>query len=348
MKRFTVAVVTISGVILGPACQALVGIEDRVEAPLGDEAGAPDTSTTTPETGGGDAPVDVAIDTTPPFEPSKNCPVNCLPVAPNGWKGPSATYDGAPGTKPALCPSWYTEKEIEANQGMTAAAHTCDCGTAKITGRSCSWTVRNCNGGGIIAKVSSCALVDDVNNLFSFKIDSPFFTAGSCSYPNQKTVAPAPSFTKTNVACGLKEPTACDSDGGARPDCVAAPVPDQPYGKICIHKEGEVPCPSADYANRFVAYKNVDDKRVCSACSGTANAGTCGSGKWSIRGAVGDCDVVNLSPDKDINTCYSSADGSEVIDVSNLGPSSGTCTTTAGTPSGIATAIDPVTFCCNL
>lgn len=352
-RRFSVTVVALSGCILGPACQAIVGIEDRVEAPA--DAGGPDTTTTTPipdAAGVTDADADpCAANPTsclePDAAPPANCPANCLPPAPAGWKGPSATYDGAAGTKPASCPTGYTEKEVEAHQGMTAATHSCDCGTPLIKDRRCTFTVRNCNGGGIIAKVSGCSLVDDQNNLFSFKLDSPFFTAGSCTYPDQKPVAPPPSFAKTNVACGFPQAAACLSDGGGRPDCVAAPVPDQPYGKVCIHKDGEVPCPSADYANRFVAYKNVDDKRTCSACSGTASAGSCGT-KWSIRADLMACNTVNLSPDKSLDTCYSSADGSEVIDTNTMQPSSGTCTTTAGTPSGIASSIDPVTFCCNL
>lgn len=351
-RRFALAVVTLSGWIIGPACQSIVGIEDRVEAPPLDSTSA-DASSATDSAVGADADADpCAANPTsclaPDAAPPANCPASCLPPAPEGWKGPSATYDGAEATKPAACPTGYTEKEVDAHQGMTAAAATCDCGTPVIKDRRCTFSVRDCNGGGIIAKVSGCGLVDDPNNLFSFKLDSPFFSPGSCTYPNQKTVAPAPSFAKTNVACGLPQVSACVADGSARPDCVAVPVPDQPYGKVCIHKDGELPCPSADYANRFVAYKKVDDTRTCSACSGSVNAGgSCGT-KWSIRSNLGQCDIPNLTPDKDLGTCYSSADGSEFIDTNTMQPGSGTCTTTAGTPSGVASSVEPVTFCCNL
>jgi hypothetical protein len=82
MKRFTVAVVGLSGFILGPACQALVGIEDRVEAPATDDGGAADGMTNpTTDDGSTDAPADgpcanescVDPDAAPPL----GCPAGC-------------------------------------------------------------------------------------------------------------------------------------------------------------------------------------------------------------------------------------------------------------------------------
>lgn len=350
MKRFSVAVVTICGCIIGPACQAIVGIGDRVEAPPLDDGGPPDVVGSAddgaPDTSTGDPcaanPTDcVDEDAGPPI----GCPVGCAAPAPTGWKGPTAVYDGSESEKPASCPTWYTQKEVEAHQGMTSTAHSCDCGTPVITHPRCTFTVRNCNGGGIIAKTSGCQLIEDTNKLFSFELDSPFLTPGSCAYPNQKTVAPPLSFAKTNVGCALPEAGACVTNDGARPECVAAPVPEQPYGTVCIHKDGQVPCPNNDYGKRFVAFKNVDDARTCSACTGTASAGTCGT-KWSIRGNLAQCDIANLNPDKNLDTCYSSVDGSEYIDTNSAQPQPSTCTTTAGTPTGSVKSIDPVTFCC--
>jgi hypothetical protein len=276
MKRFTLAVVAISGWILGPACQSIVGIEDRSEAPpLGGPDGGDDVVTGLP-----DVVTQPDADAEPPPLPAVGCPDGCLPRPPTGWTGPSATYDGAPATKPADCPAGYSVKEIDAHQNMTPTPAVCECGTGTVSGRFCTATVTGyadlCLGGVVSLGSGTTAqgCFTTVNSATDFKVNSPVLTPGTCSFPNAKTTLPELSFGKVDVACGLSQTTQCAD----RPECVVTPVPDQPYGRLCIHKEGEFSCPSEDYSVKFVAYKKVDDSRACTACTADPQGTGCGTG----------------------------------------------------------------------
>lgn len=89
---------------------------------------------------------------------------------------------------------------------------------------------------------------------------------------------------------------------------------------------------------------SVDDTRTCTACMGTPSDGTCGT-QFGTRGNELNCPSVPSPTDKQAGTtCTASA--SAVIDLQATIPA-GTCTTTAGLPSGEAKSIEPVTFCCN-
>lgn len=350
MKRFTVAVVAISGCIIGPACQAIVGIEDRVEAPSGDDASAGVESGTL-DTGSTTNTPDAQPDVVEEPIPSKGCPKDCLPVAPAGWKGPSAFYDGPAATKPTSCPTGYTEMEAEAHQGMTAAAASCDCGAFKITGRRCTatfltYTNAGCTAGEMaLAKLSGCSTNGDLDIGVHYKLSVPVATNGTCSYPNAKTTAPAPAYAKVNVTCSFKTPTVCSPE---RSDCVATPPPsDAAFGRLCIFKEGPAQCASEDYPAKFTAYKNVSDTRSCTACAGTANAATCGS-QYGFRGSELDCPNAPAPTTHNTNACYTWGGGGKVIDTLGFQPLSGTCALNApSTPTGTATSIDEVTYCCN-
>lgn len=348
MKRFTVAFVAISGCVLGPACQAIVGIEDRAEAPALGGAGdaAPDVVETVSP--GFDAQPDV--DAEPPPLPPAGCPAGCLPPAPTGWTGPSATYDGAPMTKPADCPAGYTVKEIDAHQNMTAAPAVCDCGTGTVSGRFCSAGISGyasqCLGGatdlGTVTTTQGC-FATVVNGPAAYKVAAPVLTAGACSFPNAKTTVPEPAFAKVDVACGLSEVTQC----AGRPECIATPAPAQPYGRLCIHKEGEHSCPSADYSVKLVAYKKVADSRACTTCTATPSGTGCATGQWVHRVSMKDCgDTLGVGTKYDANTCNTYSGAGTIVDITAWKPGAATCPVQGGAPSGTASSIEPVTLCC--
>ncbi len=355
MKRFTVAVVCLSGCVLGTACQAIVGIEDRSEAPF-DDAGSSDGASTTATDGGstGDTGAPCPPGATdcldPDAAPPAGCPTDCLPPAPAGWVGPSATYDGAESGKPTDCPATYDQKEVEAHVGMTAPAATCDCGTAVVTGRKCVADVvlfsqAGCNGTPTLEGTASSGtgcLTTVTSGKPAYRVETPTLVPGACTFPNAKTTLPPPTFDKVQVSCGAAQAKACET----RADCVATPAPAQPFTRLCIHKDGDVPCPSQDYAKRFVAHKKVDDTRACTACTATPTGGSCGT-SWGNRASAAMCVNVPAPNDKTVNTCYSYPGVGTVVDIGATGPSSATCTPAGGAPSGTATSEDPVTFCCN-
>jgi hypothetical protein len=357
MKRFTVAVVALSGCILGPACQAIVGIDDRIEAPALDDGGV--DGTTNPATGDDAGSTDAATDgpcaneacVEPDAAPPLGCPTGCQSPAPPGWKGPSAVYDDIESTKPAACPSAYPEKEVDAHQGMTAAPATCDCGTATLSDRKCTSTVLTFSDGACtmgqqaIGKVSGCFVTgSDIG--IRYQVTTGSLNAGTCSYPNAKTTLPAPAFTKVDVACGRTTIDVCPT----KAECVVAPAPEAPYGRLCIYKDGQAACPSLDYAKRFVAFTKITETRACTACSGTASGGACGT-NWGNQASSLQCPSISPPTDKVAGAggCYVYNGAGTVIDTGAMQPSGGTCTTTGGAATGTAVTdtASAVTFCCN-
>jgi hypothetical protein len=357
-KRFTLAVVALSGWVLGPACQAIVGIEDRVEAPGFDAASEPPSTPVVDDSGivekdGDPCAANPSSCLDPDAAPPKGCPTGCLPPAPADWKGPSATYDGAESTKPTACPTAYSKSELETHQGMTAAAATCACGAPVVTGRKCTASVVayadlclnvGTKLGTADSSLGQCFVTAGGGGAADYKVATPILVPGTCTYPNANTTKPAPSFQKVEVVCSQPQIAEC----AGRPECITTPAPDQPFGRLCIHKEGEHACPAADYAVRFVAYKTIDDTRACTACTATPTGGACGA-KWGQRFKQQDCSGMTLFPnDKDANACIDGYADGILIDIRGMGPTTGgDCGASGGTASGTASSIEPVTFCCN-
>lgn len=285
--------------------------------------------------------------------PSLGCPLGCLPPAPSGWVGPSAVYDGDPSAKPSACPSTYTQKEVETFQGLSASAAECNCGSPTFTGASCTATVVNypANGGcvsgtgtpqGTFSQTASgLRSCFQMLNAGSIKVSTADLDAGSCSFATPSTTLPDAGFTAQEMSCGLPQNAACSASAV----CVATPVPDAPFTRLCIHQDGDIACPSADYAQRFVASKSFTDTRACSACMGTVSGGTCGT-TWGIDGNSAQCQA--NAPDGSVTgvTCSAGLSIGTIIGGS-IGPAGLDCLQDGGAPSGSAAATDPVTFCCN-
>lgn len=340
MKRFTMGIVCLMACGLGPACQPIVGIEDRTEATgdavdAGSDAACPPGATDCLE---------------PDAEPPAGCPTGCLPPAPEGWTGPSATYDGAESGKPADCAGAgpYTVKEVEAHVGMTAEPATCTCGEAVPAARRCEadivhWNNSACSSGSLLYGTASTAVACTMTGGSAggyYSVDNVKLVAGTCTFPNATTTRPPRAFTKVELACGLPQPAAC----GGRADCTSAPTPGGAFARVCIHKNGDVACPSQDYANRFVAYKRTDDTRACTACAATPTGGSCGTA-WTTANAA-QCGAVFLPADKAAGTCYPYP-GPVHVSIAGMQPSPPTCTPSGGAPTGTVTSSEPVTFCCN-
>jgi hypothetical protein len=282
--------------------------------------------------------------------PSLGCPLGCLPPAPSGWTGPSAVYDGPSSTKPAACPATYTQKELEAFQGMDAGAAQCNCGAPTFTSY-CSaffvgYSTSGCTGLGTAetaftttaAGLTTCSEISE--GVSKIVISPPELTLDTCTFPSSTSTLPDAGFTAQQVSCGLPQNAACATSSV----CVATPVPDAPFTRLCIHKDGDTACPSADYSQRFVSNKNISDSRSCTACSGTpADAGTCGT----TIGVATDVPTCMATPPSGypVNTCVVGVAGHAVG--GNIAPTGLDCLQDGGAPGGTIAATDPVTFCCN-
>lgn len=313
-------------------------------APAGDDSGLPSGGD-----GGGAADSGLAPDAAPPL----GCPQGCLPPAPAGWTGPSAVYDGPEATRPTACSAPYTQQEIEAHQGMTAAAAVCSCGAPAFQGAKCTanvllWSEGTCSMGlplidGTATAGTVCHAIGTFDGNTDFiKLSTPTLTRGTCTYPAPP--APrltAPTFQAINLACGLPQAAAC----GERAGCTATPAPAAPFSRVCIHQEGDALCPSADYAKRFVAFRKLTDERRCEPCVGVTSDGACGT-KWGISPNTAQC--VTDTPMANAGTaCVANPGVGGLINIKAMAPTGITCTSAGGTPKGAASSSDAVTFCCN-
>lgn len=350
MKRFTVAVVALSGCVIGPACQAIVGIEDRVEAIAIDDAGPADvTKTPAAETS---VPTDAPTDTPVEVAPPAGCPANCLPVAPDGWKGPSAFFDGVPGEKPTECPAQYGVNELETHTGMSFAPATCICSAPVVKSRYCTATITIHSVGpckdigtveGTALSAGVCYTTKAASAPGGYVVGTPTLVPGTCTYPNLETTLPPPTFGKVQLACGRAQVPAC----GARLDCVDAPAVGAPFDRLCIHKEGEHDCPSADYSEKSVVYKGVDEARSCTPCTeGVPSGGVCGT-QWGLNSSQLACSSMAPQTLYQAGTCQTYPGAGRLVDINNMAPSAGTCPAPGGgAPAGDVKSSGPVTFCC--
>lgn len=255
-------------------------------------------------------------------------------------------FEGAASDKPG-CATPYTLPEVEAHAGLNAAPAACGCGEPVVEGARCTanvrlWATNTCNSGtplldGVVAS-DGCHVVRTFRS--HLDLSQPAFKQGTCTFPSETKTVPPSTVEKMHVACGLPQVASC----AARADCVAAPLPTAPFARLCIHKEGEELCPSADYAKRFVAYKTIDDQRGCSACSASIDGGKCGT-----QYGVGGCDAGTSPTTRDYDDCIDHPGLGAQINIRATGPTGVTCTKAAGIglPIGAASSTEPVTFCCN-
>jgi hypothetical protein len=297
------------------------------------------------EGGAGDAASDVAI--------QLDCPLACAAPAPPGWTGPSAVFDdttpdgGLPG-----CPQEYPALELEAYDGLDAGTPLCSCGGGAVSNASCAFDVLFYDAGLCTAApsrkssyvVTAGAGLDAACAPYvveqAYEVTTPVLDAGTCFFPDASAIVPPSGLGRSTVACALPRLASCE----ARPECVAAPSPGAPFGRICIHRDGESDCPNANYPARFVSYRTVDDHRACSPCLGsTLPPPACGT-MW-ITGTS--CDSEGFVGENGFGRCNETNPSSSSLQLNGLGPPAQTCTQDGGgLPTGDAGLTGPVTFCC--
>ncbi len=296
--------------LLGIAVSSLVGVVACVG----------DAPTTTPPTTNDAAANDAAANDTgtaadagPPDVAPVGCPAGCLPLAPAGWIGPSAVFDGPTAKKPTACPNdTYTQKELDGLQGVSSDPAVCNCGAPTFQGASCTavavdyYSDSTCTNAQLNLGTwanGDCKAPGSTPNGY-VKFGTPTLAdAGTCAFPNPTKTVPAPSYTAENVSCGSPSATTCPANA----KCAATPVPAAPFNRVCIHQDGDVACPAvAEYQKRFVTYRNLDDTRACSACTGTAAAAGC-TMAWVAVGNTLQCQSVASYPNVAGSSCVPSA-----------------------------------------
>jgi hypothetical protein len=332
--------------LLACACAGVLGVEEITVnegsvGPSGSEGGA---DAAPPDDRDVRVP-DLAPDAAPPI----NCPLGCLPPAPAGWVGPSAVFDDVATAKPNACPPLYTVREIDGHQGMKSTAAICGCGTPVNSGATCTVTVErgtfDCAEATdppepINVTATPCVSGTGADN--AAFLSTGVLARGSCSYPSPSTNVPALTFDKVNIACGLPQNASCANRG----DCVAAPIPDAPFTRLCLHAPGDIPCPSFDYGARTVVFERVEDDRACkfTGCTGTPSGGACGT-KFALTTPAQCAAGAPASSPYSLGNC-SGTGSALVFDMHAVVPSGVTCPPGTATASGTASSVSAVTFCC--
>jgi hypothetical protein len=290
-------------------------------------------------------------DLAPDAAPSLNCPLGCLPPPPPGWIGPSAVFAGPGESKPSGCPATYTVKEVDGHLGLRSSPAKCTCGAPTVVGVSCKLEVEvfdsaDCEaitGSGPLEVRVATSPCFALGNISAFEVRKVVpATTGTCTYPNPVKEIPALTFDRVDIACGLPQGGSC----ATRPDCTAAPVPDAPFTRVCLHAPGDISCPSVDYAVRFIAYETLEDTRSCdlTGCGNAPSADTCSKTfgyETAAQCADGGTGVYNRLPD----TCIQGGNAS--LNLRGIRPTS-TCPPPTATAVGTASSTGGVTtFCCN-
>jgi hypothetical protein len=206
---------------------------------------------------------------------------------------------------------------------------------------SCSYSYESYSDTGCQAKTGMAAVPPgcvDTSDRVAFKIATGT-VVGACTDPAAIIEKVPPNLDREIIACGLTTASACEN----RDDCVATPLPlDPPFTRLCIHKDGDIDCPSADYSARVVMHRKIDDTRACPACTGKLT-GTCAQSYNFFVDAPAACNTAGTGV---VGSCYPSSSIRAFIAPSTT-PTSTACSATPSMPTGEVRATDPVTFCCN-
>jgi hypothetical protein len=253
-RRIALVVGAASLASLGFACAGIIGIDDRLPDEVVEEAGVA---------------IDAAVpDTaTVPVPPGACTGTAKCVVVPDGWSLGSLAPQGRPG-----CTEGYGAPEdlVVASDGLGC---TCTC-TEKTPG-SCAapgatTTFRDYPTAGCNSSTSTYPLTvldggcanATIPTTPDVRVPTPSSAAPTCA----PDAGPAP--IKNGQACAVQG--ASCADGGV---CAGALPTNM---RLCIHRDGDVACPSG-YDKKFVAGSSaVGDTRKCGTCTCTPGS-QCGS-----------------------------------------------------------------------
>lgn len=299
-------------------------------------------------TNGSDDDGDDAVD----CEDTDCAPVfSCVPVPPDGWSPPQASYLG-PGPA-AACPQSYPAATYEGVDDLVfsaAACSTCTCSSAVV---GCNPTTLaafmsvNCPGGQALAvdQNQSCADLPGSSQSVSFAAGAPAAVLDSGCVPTGGTVtdAPAPTWETVNKLCAREDPVGagCEPAHACMPNVQTAGFQD----RLCTSRAGDHPCPPPFNVKRVMFDDDgaVEDHRGCSACECTFS-GTC-TGTTTVY-STNNCTGVPASVPNN-GTCVNTVSAMNSSQVTTS--PSGSCPPSGGEPTGEVTPAPNATVttvCC--
>jgi hypothetical protein len=273
----------------------------------------------------------------------------CAPVAPAGWTGPLALWEGT-GTPPA-CSAYYVPAfEGGLSLGVTAAQCSCSCTTP--SGSTCGsvsvqFGTGNCGSscGSTSIPQGACASVQTLASGCGagagFTISGSTATGGSCQ-PDASVTLPPPTWAMQASACApaSESPLGC----AAGQQCVpAAPAPFEPH--FCVMKAGTNTCVSP-FTVTHTYYGGFDDTRGCTPCTCGAPSGVDCNTKGHVTTWGNPNCTANMGADLTPlpRTCQATA--SEHSMRFTTSPEGGSCPPGGGQPTGTVAASTLTTICC--
>jgi len=155
---------------------------------------------------------------------------------------------------------------------------------------------------------------------------------------------PLPSWGQIGIAC--EGNPGCSTCGDAGLTCVAS----APGFRQCVHKEGDVVCPTEGYTDRFVFYGGFQDERVCSECScGPVEGSLCTAWAGIYKDAACAQPLLLASIGSTGPNCYDLEPTGQALgskSVTDVTYHPGTCGPSGGELSGTVLPSSPTTFCC--
>ncbi len=265
---------------------------------------------------------------------------DCEPPPPEGWSGPVALYEGAPGTVPA-CPAAYPSAAANGEAGISAppaACSACTCGAPAVTCGATKldlygWTSCSSSMQSVMLTAGTCASVSGSH----FEQEAPQASAGACAPAGGTPSAGPPVWATAGAVCGAAAAPVSCADGS-----LCAPAPAAPFApRWCIWTAGAASCP-AGFPDQHV-WETDDDQRGCTPCTcgapGPASCtvtttlygdDSCGSSVGTLT-TVGQCVVKSSARSAQATTSPSGTP---------------TCSAGGGNPTGSVVTTPSVTICC--
>lgn len=280
----------------------------------------------------------------------------CVDLAPDGWDGPVAYFEGAELASLPSCAAPFGGLDVELYDALSAPpaeCSSCSCGAASDVECS-SPSVRfynnsNCFGDSQsefqLGLVDECVVFPNAVGAYGAESDpvAAVEGTGACTPTGADATLPSPVWGTALRACAPPPSMTACGDGQ-----VCAPAPGEPFAPgLCIHRPGDVACPAGQYDQRMVRYAAVDDGRSCAACNcGTPQGGSCTAEiLFSYTNTCTDDYLHLVNPGSGgCTTLWGDEPSSGMLLVT--GVSGASCSASGGEPQGEVTPAEPVTFCC--
>ncbi|MCL4751557.1 MAG: hypothetical protein KJ015_15395 [Myxococcales bacterium] len=246
---------------------------------------------------------------------------------------------------------------LDGMQGLSAGSATCGaCGCSSPIGMVCALaTVQFFQVPGCAGTAGQLTIAANVCQSFiilgydppSAKLLSAPPDGGACNPLPTQNVVPPLVWNERARACGGAQL------GGGCGAGVCAPVPEAPYGALCVAKAGDDACP-AGYPQKLSYYQGANDTRGCTPCNcGSPQGAACPGGVELWTNSQCSADPVSITQ---VGACASLPPDptpppppyqtSRSMFYDGQPPFGGSCSASGGLVSGSATPTSPVTICC--